>query len=83
MLKAALYPDALWPWRRGIFLRVDMAKDGDRIPLDKIEAQVRWYLSQESLRYIECAINLAVTTLPPDEVAEYLRTQADLLEEYR
>lgn len=46
------------------------------------ENVVNEFLTRQAYSYIECAVNLAVHTAGMDEVAAYLRIQAELLEEH-
>jgi len=46
------------------------------------ERMAKEYRQRQSLRFLECAINLAATDFRPEEVAIILRQHAKMLEEW-
>lgn len=47
-----------------------------------VQASQEQFLQSQARSFIECAINLAATCMGMKELAEYLRSQAELIEQY-
>lgn len=54
----------------------------DRRLSDSAEAATQDYLRRSSLTYLECAMNLMLTHMSKHEVAEVLRVQARIVEDF-
>lgn len=57
--------------------------DDDKSRIDRMTEQaVEDYLHRSSVMFLECAINLMLTHMSKEAVAEILHTEADMIEEF-
>jgi len=59
-----------------------MSKKGKKALQQIVDQSVYDFQASQSMWFCECAINLMASTMPIHEVAEYLRRQVKILEEY-
>lgn len=59
-----------------------MSKKGKKALQEIADEATYNFLANQSMNFTECAINLMASTMPIHEVAEYLRCQIKILEEY-
>ena len=59
-----------------------MSKKGKKALQQIVDQSVYDFQASQSMWFYECAINLMASTMPIHEVADYLRIQIKILEEY-